>query len=362
MHIVNLKLKNFRNYCSLNINFSKQLNLIVGNNGSGKTNLVESIYVLALTKSFRNVLDNILIQSGYDNSSIEGTVESKILNNYNVELTKLGKKAKINGNSVKRLSDYISKILIVFFSTNDLKLINDTPNLRRKLLNIEISQINNKYINYLKEYNIIIKQRNAYLKTLYINKTSSLDYLDILTNKLVDYGLLIMNERTKFIELINKYIKDIFKDITKCDDLKIIYKSDYSNMTKDKILKKYDKNLEKDIVFGKTIVGIHRDDIEFNLFGQNLRDYGSEGQQKNAIISFKFSEIKIFQNEMNQNPIFIIDDLYSELDKLKIKNILNMLDENIQTFITITDLNKVNKRIRETAKIFIARDGEVIEK
>lgn len=359
MHISKIKLRNFRNFTSLNLNFSSKLNFIVGNNGSGKTNLVESIYVLALTKTFRNVLDNVLINDQAEESIITGTIKSNISNNYQIEITKKGKKAKINNNNIRKLSDYISNILIVFFSTNDFKLINDTPNSRRKLLNIEIAQINNNYINYLKEYNNIVKQRNAYLKTLYTNKTSSYDYLNILTEKMIDYGLLIMEERIKFINLVNNHINDIYEKITGITDLKIIYKSDYINKTKEELLVKHKKNIEKDIIFGKTLMGIHRDDIEFSVLGKNFKDYGSEGQQKNAIISFKLSEVKIFQEIKHQDPIFIIDDLYSELDTKKIKNILNIIDGNIQTLITITDLNKVKKDIRLKANIIKIKNGEV---
>lgn len=359
MYISKIKLKNFRNFTSLNLNFSNKLNLIIGNNGSGKTNLVEAIYVLALTKTFRNVVDNVLIKDDQDESIITGTIKSNIVHNYQIEITKKGKKAKINSNSIKKLSDYISNILIVFFSTNDFKLINDSPNLRRKLLNIEISQLNNNYINYLKEYNNIVKQRNAYLKILYTNRTTSVDYLNILTEKMIDYGLLIMTERKKFINYVNNYIENIFDHITGINHLKIIYKSDYLDKEKEELLNKHKKNNEKDIIFGKTLIGIHRDDIEFNINGKNLKDYGSEGQQKNAIISFKLSEVKIFQEIKNQDPILIIDDLYSELDNKKIHNILKIIDEKIQTIITITDLNKVKKDIRLKANIIKINNGEV---
>jgi len=361
MEILNLKLSNFRNFSNLDLDFSKKINLIIGNNGSGKTNLIEAINVLALTKTFRNVFDNVLIKNDSKSAIIKGTVNSSIINNYQVEITKEGKKVKINGNNINKFSDYISKILIITFSSNDLKLIKDTPNIRRKLLNIEISQLNNKYLKNLNEYNKIVKQRNAFLKILYTNRTISLDFLNILTDKMIDYGLLIYEERKHFINIINEKIGEIFEEITLNGNLKIIYKSDYNN-SKEKLKEKYKVGLEKDIILGKTLLGIHTDDIEFILDEYNLRDYGSEGQQKNAIIAFKLTEIKIIEEIKEENPILLIDDLYSELDKIKIKNILNYLDKEIQTFITVTDLNKVSKKIKEIAKIFYIKNGEVIEK
>lgn len=363
MEIHSLKLLNFRNYNNITLNFSKKLNLIVGNNGSGKTNIIEAINILALTKTFRNVFDTVLIKQNEEKSIIEGKIKSKIINNFKIEITKNGKKAQINKNKIIKLSDYISKILIVTFSSNDLKMIKDSPNIRRKLLNIEISQLNNNYLKYLNEYNKIIKQRNAYLKTLYINKTHSTDFLNILTDRLIYYGLLICDERNKFINLINENIGIIFSKINKNNDnLKIIYNSDYLDQTQEKLLIKYNKSIERDIMLGKTNIGIHTDDIIFQLNNNNMRDYSSEGQQKNAIISLKLSEIEIIKKLKKENPILLIDDLYSELDKNKIKNILELLDPNLQTIITVTDLNKVSKKIRENAKIFYIKDGEVIEK
>lgn len=362
MEILNLKLTNFRNFNKIKLNFSSNLNLIVGNNGSGKTNLIESINVLALTRTFRNVYDSILIKDAEEKSIIEAEIKTKIINKFKIEITKEGKKAQINSTKITKLSDYISKILIVTFSSNDLKLIKDSPSIRRKLLNIEISQINNVYLKYLNEYNKVLKQRNAYLKTLYTNKTQSYEYLHILTNKLIDYGLIIYNERVKFINLINENISVIYEQITKTKFLSVKYKSDYENYNKEKLFNKYEKQIEKDIILGKTSIGIHTDDIEFNIENKNLREYGSEGQQKNAIIALKLSEILIIKKLKNENPIFLIDDLYSELDKYKIRNILDYLDPKLQTFITVTDLNKVSKKIRENAKIYYIKDGEVIEK
>lgn len=359
MEILNLKLVNFRNFSKINLKFSKSLNLIIGNNGSGKTNLIEAINILALTKTFRNVYDNVLIKKNEQSAIITGEVKGKIVNKYQIEITKEGKKAKINNNNINRLSDYISKILIVTFSSNDLKLIKDSPSTRRKIINIIISQLNNDYIKYLNEYTKLNKQRNSFLKVLYTNKTISLDYLDILTSKMIDNGLKVFEERKRIIDLINLKIGDYYKKITKNDKLKINYKSDYENKTKDQLINLYQKNIEKEITLGKTIIGIHADDIEFILDDNNIKDFGSEGQQKNAIIALKMCEINLIKELKKEIPILLIDDLYSELDKNKIKNILDNLDLSMQIFITVTDLNKVNKNLRQQANILRIRDGEV---
>ncbi len=358
MQIRDLKLVNFRNYKKVDLQFSKHLNLIIGKNGMGKTNLIEAIYVLALTKSFRVSVDNILIFNDEVNLKIEGNVDNK---NYELLLTKEGKKVKINKTNILRLSDYISKINVILFNPNDLRIIKDTPSVRRKMLNIEISQLNNLYLKQLQNYNRIIKQRNSYLKAMSINGNASKDYLDILTNKLIEVGLEIYDKRREFIEKINTEIANLFFKITNLEGLKVCYESDYQDMTKEGLLKLYKKSFDRDMMFGQTHIGIHHDDIVFKLNAANLKDYGSEGQQKNTIIAWKLAEIAIFYEKKESYPILILDDLFSELDKEKINNILNLLRDDIQTFITTTELDNIDKKYLQNCKIFRINEGQVEE-
>ena len=361
MQIKNLKLVNFRNYERLNLNFNEHLNLIIGQNGMGKTNLIEAIYVLALSKSFRTNVDTILIKENKNSLKIEGEIFENSFNNYELILNNEGKKVKINGTNQKRLSDYISKINVILFNPDDLRIIKDTPSIRRKMLNIEISQLDNLYLKYLQDYNKVVKQRNSYLKTMNINGNASTDYLDILTNKLIDIGLFLFNKRKEFIEKINESINDLFFKITKLDNLKIKYISDFNNMTKEELFKNYQKGLERDLMFGKTHLGIHHDDIVFELNEQNLKGYGSEGQQKNAIIALKLSEINIFYEKKKTYPILILDDLFSELDVEKVTNILNLLNKEIQTFITTTDIKNIGKVKLEDFTIFKVKEAQIEE-
>ncbi len=361
MKIHNLKLLNFRNYESISLDFSDGYNIIYGNNGSGKTNLVESIYVLALTKSFRGSVDKVLIMNNKDIARIEGTVEDKYSDKYKIILKESGKKVKINDNTIEKLSDYISKISVILFNPDDLRLIKDTPSIRRKGLNLDISQINNTYLKVLNMYNKLLKQRNTYLKTTNINANSSSEYLDVLTKKLIDYGEKIYNYRKKFIDEINELIPIIYRDISALDGMKIVYKSDYIDMSREDMIKKYKANLQRDIILGKTMIGVHHDDIKFILGDMDLKDYGSEGQQKNAIIAYKLAELEIFKREKGSYPILILDDLFSELDRLKINNILKIINEDIQTFITTTEIDKIDKRILDKSRIYKVDDSVVRE-
>ena len=357
MQIVNLKLLNFRNYDKLELSFS-QKNIIYGKNGMSKTNLVEAIYVLAFTKTFRNSNEKIIIQDNKDITKINGTIIDDIKNNFEVIINKNGKKVKIDNNTYKKLSDYISKIKVIIFSPNDLQIIKDAPSIRRKLLNVSISEFDNNYLKILSNYNKILKQRNAYLKTMYINSNKSLDYLNVLTDKLIELGMNIYDYRKNYIAYINDTINNIYEKISNIKGVNIEYLSNYNNLSKDEIIKKYAENLEKDMLLGMTKFGVHHDDLLFKINNKDLKEYGSEGQQKNAIIAYKLSEIEVFKNKIKKIPILILDDLFSELDNEKINNILNLIDDNIQTFITTTEIDKINDNIRKNSKIFnVMEDG-----
>ena len=361
MKINTLKLVNFRNYEKVELDFIDNLNIIYGNNGAGKTNLVEAIYALSLTKSFRTNNDKNLIKSGELSTKIEGVVEKDTINNYQVIINKEGKKVKIDNNIISKISDYISNINIILLEPDEQVIFDASPSNRRRLLNIEISQLNKDYIMYLNNYNKILKQRNFYLRELYINGNASRDYLDILTNKLINLGLKIYNYRLEFMEKINTYINDCYHNIFESGELKIKYTSDYKNKKESELFDNYKKNYDREIILGKTSIGIHHDDIIFLLDNENIASWGSNGQKKNAILAFKLSEIKIFKNEKNEYPILILDDIFSALDNNKIKNIVKLLNSNIQTFITTTELERIDEKLLKNAKLFNVTEGFIKE-
>ena len=328
MEITSLKLVNFRNFDSLELNFSNNKNIIIGDNGVGKTNIVEAIFVLALTKSFRTNDDMLLVKNDKDYFKIEGVVKSTFVNNYKIVYQDAIKTVKINNNKINKFSDYISNINVILFSINDLKLIKDTPSTRRKLINLEISELDNNYIKYLNYYNKILKQRNSYLKSLY-GKQVNYDYLGIIDSQLVDYGLKIRDIRDKFVNNINNIISSVHVKLGGNNDLNIYYKTDYQDFDKKYLLNLYAKNINRDINLGSTQIGIHKDDFIFNIDGNDIKDFASEGQQKNSVIAFKLAELEIFKEKTGEYPILILDDLFSELDIKKINKILNYISEDI---------------------------------
>ncbi len=359
MQITNLKLTNFRNYQALNIAFSKKKNIFYGDNGSGKTNILEAIYVLALTKSFRTINDKVLIKSKSKELKIEGEVLDNYKRKYFIELSEEGKKVKINQKKVLKLSEYISNINTVLFSPDDFRLIKDTPAIRRKMLNVDIIQLDKEYLTLLNKYNKTLKHRNCYLRTMYLNGLADQSYLDIITNNLITIGLEIYNKRKAFLEDVNSYISNKYSKITKISDLKIDYASEYKNCSKEKLKEKYKKSLVKDMAFGKTTIGVHHDDYRFLLKKSNIKDYGSEGQQKNAIIAYKLSLIEVFHKQKGKIPILLLDDLFSELDIKKINNIIGLLKKRVQVFITTTELDKLNSKLIKDSKIFKITNGKV---
>lgn len=361
MKIDSLSLMNFRNYETLNISFGN-LNIIYGLNGSGKTNIVEAIYMLALTKSFRINNDKIMIKKGKIKAKIKGNVLKKNdENEFGVEISNDGKIVTINGEKQDKVSDYVSRINVILFNPSDTRLIDDAPSERRKMLNIEISQIYKEYLLVLTNYQRILKQRNFYIRGMYINGSYTSEYLDILTKKLVEYGKVICKYRQDFIDNINKYITSNYEKIFGSGTLKIRYVSTFKNKSEDDLIKKFKDNYQKELSVGKTLEGIHHDDIMFILDNNNLKEWGSEGQRKNAIISFKLAEINVINEIKDYYPILILDDLFSELDKEKITNLLGMLDRNVQTFITTTDLKNISKKVIKDAKKIKVCDGAIEE-
>lgn len=361
MKIDSLSLMNFRNYETLNISFGN-LNIIYGLNGSGKTNIVEAIYMLALTKSFRINNDKIMIKKGKIKAKIKGNVLKKNdENEFGVEISNDGKIVTINGEKQDKVSDYVSRINVILFNPSDTRLIDDAPSERRKMLNIEISQIYKEYLVVLTNYQRILKQRNFYIRGMYINGSYTSEYLDILTKKLVEYGKVICKYRQDFIDNINKYIKSNYEKIFGSGTLKVRYVSTFKNKSEDDLIKRFKDNYQKELSVGKTLEGIHHDDIMFILDNNNLKEWGSEGQRKNAIISFKLAEINVINEIKGYYPILILDDLFSELDKEKITNLLGMLDRNVQTFITTTDLKNISKKVIKDAKKIKVCDGAIEE-
>lgn len=362
MYLKNIKIQNFRNYDSLSLNFEKGLNIIYGNNGQGKTNLLESLYVLGMTKSHRSYIDNNLIKEDKKSFKISGNLFVQHIKS-KLELSYDGKNKiiKIDNNVIKKVSDYISKMNIIIFYPDDLNLIKGSPYERRRFLNSEISQLSGEYLNVLNDYNKLLKMRNDYLKNSYIDE----NYLNILTDYLINKAIIIYKMRYKFICKLNDYVKDIYKDLSNLDGFNILYKTSFKIDKFDKeslklaLKHQFDINKKKELKNKMTLIGPHRDDLEFFIKNDNIKKLGSQGQQRMSILSIKLSEIKIIKQYKDNYPILLLDDVFSELDKKKKNNLLKYLENDIQTIITTTDLTNINKKIRDKSKLINIENAKI---
>ena len=358
MYIKKLKIKSFRNIEELELNLNKNINIFIGNNAQGKTSILESIYVLALTKGSRSLDDFELINKNSDFLKINGEViNDKSNHNLEIVLKKQEKILKINKKIENKLSNYISYLNIIMFSPEDLDIIKKSPSIRRNLLNIELCQLFSNYMKVLNEYNKILKIRNEYIRKNYENIDK--DYFDIITDKLIDREIVIMEYREKFIENINNNIDKIFNKIMKNGKLFIKYEKNINFSSKKEIVKFYKDNYLNEIYKKVTLYGIHRDDISFYLDDNDLKLYGSQGQQRVAILAFKLSEIKLFKETKKTYPILLLDDIFSELDIEKRNKLLKFVKSNIQFIITTTDIKNISEKIVEQASIFKIKNGNI---
>ncbi|MCI6349889.1 MAG: DNA replication and repair protein RecF [Tenericutes bacterium] len=352
MHIRKIELTNFRNYDKFKIDNLEDINVIIGANGIGKTSIIESIYVASTARSFKNNDENVMIKSNSDYFKIKVLVDDEIrTKQLEYLLTNNGKKTKINSRLKKKISDYIFQYKVVLFSPDELKIIKESPTVRRNYLNVNLSQINKTYIKLLNTYNVLIKNKNEYLKKLYINGNLDERYLDILDLKIAEIGSQICLIRKEYIDKINKKIKRIFKKFKKDDEVYVDYQSQFLNKSNDEILMNLKKNRIYEETIGFTKTGIHRDDFVFLHNGKNAKEYSSQGLQKLILLSFKMAELEVLIDDYYEEPILLLDDLFSELDIINQNSIINNLNTKIQVFVTTTDINNVKPNLLKKAKI-----------
>ena len=368
MILKKIKLVNYRNLVKQEVNFSKNINIFIGDNAQGKTNLLESIYFLALTKSYRTS-DYNLINKDSLSSKVKGDMkDGSISKSLSVEISEDGKTVRINNNEINKISDYITNLNVILVCPEDINILQGTPAERRNFLNIELSQISKNYIKKYNEFNKILKIRNNYLKMCYGSLNTDRRYLDSLTENLVEREIDIYQERNNFINLINENVSKIYKDIIGICDFKVIYEPNIdlerfdTEYLKEKLLTKYNNSLNKEIENGMTLYGPHRDDIKFLIGNDDIKIYGSQGQQKVAIIALKLSEIEIFKSITGSYPIILLDDVFSELDIKTRNKLINYISKDIQVIITSNDTKGLNRKFVESAKIFNVIKGKIVEK
>lgn len=341
MFVEELELKNFRNYDYQKITFDSRLNVISGRNAQGKTNLIEAIFLLAIGRSPRTTKDKEMINwnkdSAYVKLKLNKNSGSKTLE---VRLNKSGGKIiLINGLPIKRISELISVLNVIHFFPEDLKLIKEAPQDRRRFMDVDISQASRNYFFLLQTYEKVLMQRNKLLKnskTLDIVKQT----IGIWDEQLSTVASKIIISRIKFLNQLAPIVQKSHAYLADNDEvLEICYQGVTGESTqeiKDILQKKLEENLNKDFELGYTSVGPHRDDIKITLNGVDIRSFGSQGQQRTASLAMKLAEIQIFEEETGEKPILLLDDVLSELDPIRQQKLISVATKQ-QSFLTCTD-------------------------
>jgi len=364
MIIKSLELSDFRNYENLKIDFSSGTNILYGDNAQGKTNILEAIFMSATTKSHKGSKDKEIIRFGKDEAHIR-TIIDRDNAEYRVDMHLRSSKTKgiaIDGQKIKRASDLIGKLNVVFFSPEDLSIIKNGPSERRRFMDMELCQLDQVYLNSLSKYNKLVVERNKVLKDLFDHPENSV-LLDVQDKQLCEYGSVIIKTREKFIGDLNEIIRPIHNKLTGGkEDLSIYYEP---NVDATDFEKKLSSSRQRDIYAKQTTVGPHKDDFSFivkrnsdNSEKIDIRKFGSQGQQRTASLSLKLSEIEIVKKAKKENPVLLLDDVLSELDSNRQNYLLNTIGD-IQTIITCTGLDEfVNNRF-EIDKLFKVTEGTV---
>lgn len=356
MWISDIKLNNFRNYNNKEIKLHENINVFFGENAQGKTNIIESIYLSSIGKSFRTNKEKELIKFEKDKAIVE--IEFNKKDRDGKIKIEIGDKKQIylNGIKLKKLSELLGNINIVIFTPDDINILKGGPQNRRKFLDVMISQLRPNYMHLLNLYLKTLEQRNNYLKQIKLeNKDENL--LDIWDEKLIEYGMKIYEYRNEYIKKIQEKIKFIHKDITQNkEEIEIKYFSDAN--TRQNFLNELKSRRKLDIIKGFTTKGVHRDDFMIYINGKEVEIYGSQGQNRTAVLSLKLSELQVIYDDIGEYPILLLDDFMSELDNKRRKNFLDNI-KDIQVIITCTE-----KITLENLNYFSYNviEGNVIEK
>lgn len=361
MYIEYLKLINYRNYDEAEINLSKGTNIFIGDNAQGKTNILESIYFCSLGRSHRTSKDKEIVKWQQKECSIEVFVKrNRIDKKIFVKIFSDGKKAiSVNSIKIKKISELMGNFNSVIFSPEDLKIVKESPAYRRKFMDMELCKLNNKYYYNLVQYNKVLNERNISIKKW---RNPDMDIIDVYDRQLANFGGYIIQQRINYIKSIDEKSKKIHEEVTSGKE-KINFKyitaiKDTKNFS-DGLYLLLKENRKNDIEKKYTSVGPHRDDFSIKINDVDTRAFGSQGQQRTAILTIKFASMEVIKEVTGEYPVLLLDDVLSELDSKRQSYILNSI-KNVQTLITCTGIGEINSIIDGNAKVFSVKNGKII--
>lgn len=361
MYIERLQILNYRNYNVLDISLGRRVNVFMGDNAQGKTNILEAMYYCAFAKSHRTSRDKELLKWGVDNTFISLSVSKERLDKrIDINILKDGKKAiRINKVKINKIGELFGVFNVVMFSPEDLKIIKDSPGVRRKFIDMELCQLNSNYYYSLVQYNKLLNERNALLK----NRSVDIEMLDIYDTRMDEFGKNIIIARLKYMEDLNRFGHEIHKDITSGkEEIEFKYLSTIKNFSYEdnSLYNELKKNRKRDIEKGITTVGPHRDDFTVMINDVDTKSFGSQGQQRTAVLTIKFSSLKIIKEVTGEFPVLLLDDVLSELDFSRKRYILSTIGD-IQTVITCTGIEDLSEYLDLNSKVFKVKNGEILE-
>ena len=357
MYLKSLSLLNYKNFESKNLEFDSKINCFVGDNGVGKTNILDSIYHLSFGKSYFNPVSSQNIRHDADFFVIEGHFQKEDKEEKIVCSLKKGNKKiiKRNGKPYEKFADHIGVLPLVIISPADRDLILEGSDVRRKFMDGVIAQSDKEYLQYLINYNKVLSQRNALLKYFAANHTFDKATLSVYNDQLENYGTEIFRKRVKFLEDFIPIFKEQYKAITNnTEDVNLTYDSKLLTEGLGSLLQDY---LDKDRALQYTSVGVHKDDLNFTISDYPIKKFGSQGQQKSFLIALKFAQFHFMRNLSKTNPILLLDDIFDKLDENRVSHIISLVNkENFgQIFVSDTHAERteaVVKKIHQTYKIF----------
>ena len=370
MKLTNLQLQNFRNYESVQLEFTDGVHVFIGENAQGKTNLMESIYALAMTKSHRTTNDKELIGWNKEFATIKGTVEKTATKtNLELQFSKKGKIAKVNYLEQKRLSSYLGNLNVILFAPENLTLVKGSPQNRRKFVDMELGQMSSLYLYDLVEYNRVLKQRNIYLKQLAIKKKQPDEYLEVLSEMLSELASKIVFHRLDFMKQLEALAIPIHDQLSLGrEKFSVSYQATIPledgltpSQMKEIYIDQFKKNQTREADQATTLIGPHRDDLIFYLNEVPVQTYGSQGQQRSTVLSLKLAEIELMKLSTGEYPLLLLDDVLSELDDDRQTHLIKAIENKVQTFITTTSLDGIKQQFINEPVVIPIEKGTILK-
>ena len=378
MFVSKLGLADFRNYESLELSPGAGINIFHGDNGQGKTNILESVFYSSIGRSFRSGRDNELIRAGASGFSVFTGISSDINESIEIRYASGGEKSiKVNGLYLRKLGQLMGTLLTVIFSPEDLQLVNSGPSARRKMLDIAVSQITPVHFYNLQQYGKVIRQKNNLLRDMSISSVSGTgELIDVYNEQLSRFGCQILLKRLEFSEKLKEYAAACHKNISGGEIFNVTYESDcipegfkikkdtpaaeYAAAIKEYMLSQLDQRRDREIERQQSLCGPHHDDLKLELGGTDLRRFGSQGQKRTAVLALKLSELEIIKRSTGRVPVLLLDDVFSELDASRCRLLLESI-KNCQTFITCTSPVELPETVLKDAEMFLVKGGSIIQ-